>query len=1550
MALPLPNFQELGRDIKNRLDTLETDVSTKISTADANATFLPIKGKAESAKIADSATTADKLTTSSNFSISGGATAAGVAYNGTADVQLVVTSIDGTKVTGSVPSATKATQDAAGNVIATTYAKQSQLPTVMGAASAAAAGSSGLVPQPAAGSNTKFLRGDATQQTVTDPTVTQSSTTIDGSLPILIKNSTTSTAETGPVKYATTVTVNPSTSTITATNFVGTASKTIADKSGNDITTTYAKQADLTSSTGRINSIENTTINLTGDVTGSATIGTAGSASITATIANSGVTAGTYGPTSNKTLGYGDTFTVPSVTVNAKGQTTAGATRTFTLPAAQDLSDYAKTADLPTTMVGATGSAGGKSGLVPASTAGDQNKVLSAGGTWVEQSTQQQVDWNAASGVTSIANKPTLGALAAKNSVAYSEVTGTPDLSVYQTVSDFNAFKIANDTALDSKANKSDVYTKTEVDSKLTSVYTYKGSVANEAALPTTGQTVGDVYNVEDTGMNVAWTANGWDKLGSVVDLSPYAKTADVYSKTVADSTFLTQSNAALTYATVTTINSVTNRVSTLEGKAVDMKGATSSAAGAAGFVPQPIAGDQAKFLRGDGKWAETPNATYTGGTGITVSGNTITNAGVRSVTAGAAANQISVNTNGTTSTITVNNVANATAADSATKATQDSAGQQIDTTYIKGLAVSGKAITYTKGDDTTGTITTQDTTYTNMIGATASAAGKNGLVPAPAAGEQVKFLRGDGTWVVPTDTKYSVMGSATASTGGVSGLVPASAAGDQLKFLRADGTWVVPTDTKYTAGTGIALDGTTFSNAGVRSVTAGASANQISVNTGGTTSTITVNNVANATAATKATQDSAGQQINKTYIKDLSVSGTTITFTRGDDTTGTITTQDTDTKYTAGAGIGITGTTISNAGVRAVKAGTNANQIVVDTNGTSNTITVNNVANAAAASKLATARNVTLAGDVTGSTTFDGSADVTITATVADDSHNHIIANVDGLQGALDAKAPLASPALTGTPTAPTASVATNNTQIATTAFVQAAINEKIAASDAMIYKGTIGNAASGATIAALPATHSVGWTYKVVTAGTYAGKVCEVGDMIICLTAGTVATDSDWSVVQSNIDGAVTGPASSVDAHVATFNGTTGKVIKDSGFTIGTSVPADAKFTDTTYTAGTGIDISGTTISNAGVRSVTAGAAANQISVNTNGTNTTITVNNVAKATAADSATKATQDSAGQQIDTTYIKGLAVSGQTITYTKGDGTTGSFNTQDTTYGSMTGATASTAGSTGLVPAPTAGAQDKYLKGDGTWGTPTDTKYSAGAGIDLSGTTFSNSGVRSIAAGSSANQLVVDTNGTSATITINNVANATNASKATQLTTARTIDGVSFNGTANIVHYGSCSTAAATVEKAVTCTGFTLATGARIIVKFTVTNTAKNPTLNVNSTGATPIYYRGAAISASYLAANRTYQFVYNGTQYELVGDIDTNTDTKVTQTLTTTNAEYSILGMADAAATANKTNTTRFSTGITMNPSTNTITASVFKGSLDGSYLTGTIDGGELT
>ena len=63
-------------------------------------------------------------------------------------------------------------------------------------------------------------------------------------------------------------------------------------------------------------------------------------------------------------------------------------------------------------------------------------------------------------------------------------------------------------------------------------------------------------------------------------------------------------------------------------------------------------------------------------------------------------------------------------------------------------------------------------------------------------------------------------------------------------------------------------------------------------------------------------------------------------------------------------------------------------------------------VSTADQATKLATARNIALGGDVSGSANFDGSANITITATVADDSHNHVISNVDGLQAALDAKA----------------------------------------------------------------------------------------------------------------------------------------------------------------------------------------------------------------------------------------------------------------------------------------------------------------------------------------------------------------------------------------------------------------------------------------------------------------------------------------------------------------------------------------------------------------
>jgi hypothetical protein len=57
---------------------------------------------------------------------------------------------------------------------------------------------------------------------------------------------------------------------------------------------------------------------------------------------------------------------------------------------------------------------------------------------------------------------------------------------------------------------------------------------------------------------------------------------------------------------------------------------------------------------------------------------------------------------------------------------------------------------------------TDTNTTYTNMGAASASAAGKAGLVPAPAAGAQAKYLRGDGTWQTPPNTTYAVANEST--------------------------------------------------------------------------------------------------------------------------------------------------------------------------------------------------------------------------------------------------------------------------------------------------------------------------------------------------------------------------------------------------------------------------------------------------------------------------------------------------------------------------------------------------------------------------------------------------------------------------------------------------------------------------------------------------------------------------------------------------------------------------------------------------------------------
>lgn len=80
---------------------------------------------------------------------------------------------------------------------------------------------------------------------------------------------------------------------------------------------------------------------------------------------------------------------------------------------------------------------------------------------------------------------------------------------------------------VDSKitAAKAGLATETYVNNKVSSVYKYKGSKDTYASLPTTGNTVGDVWNVVDkNGQNFAWTGSAWDALGETIDLSGYMK------------------------------------------------------------------------------------------------------------------------------------------------------------------------------------------------------------------------------------------------------------------------------------------------------------------------------------------------------------------------------------------------------------------------------------------------------------------------------------------------------------------------------------------------------------------------------------------------------------------------------------------------------------------------------------------------------------------------------------------------------------------------------------------------------------------------------------------------------------------------------------------------------------------------------------------------------------------------------------------------------------------------------------------------------------------
>ena len=276
-----------------------------------------------------------------------------------------------------------------------------------------------------------------------------------------------------------------------------------------------------------------------------------------------------------------------------------------------------------------------------------------------------------------------------------------------------------------------------------------------------------------------------------------------------------------------------------------------------------------------------------------------------------------------------------ATSAASATTATNDTKGQAI-TSYIRGLSVNGRTVTYTKGDGTTGTITTQDnntdtkvtqsavkdsdyTNYRSLIwGASNSAT--VGFTPSTVTDGVFSctnlYVQPSSGTIFATKFKGNLDGNVAWGnvTGKPSTFAPSShthtrsqitdlgmAAGKNIRGLTAQGAsgWKdVATDAQYVPDmTFIAYWNGAYS---------GSASNLAYCNRGAFGTIVTKNTGDYAAAGHTHTWDSitnkpstfAPSAHNHSVIKSLSVSGTTLTWTKDDGTTGNLTTQDTNTTY----------------------------------------------------------------------------------------------------------------------------------------------------------------------------------------------------------------------------------------------------------------------------------------------------------------------------------------------------------------------------------------------------------------------------------------------------------------------------------------------------------------------------------------------------------------------------------------------------------------------------------------------------------------------------
>ena len=181
----------------------------------------------------------------------------------------------------------------------------------------------------------------------------------------------------------------------------------------------------------------------------------------------------------------------------------------------------------------------------------------------------------------------------------------------------------------------------------------------------------------------------------------------------------------------------------------------------------------------------------------------------------------------------------------------------------------------------------------------------------------------------------------------------------------------------------------------------------------------------------------------------------------------------------------------------------------------------------------------------------WDGSAYKVIFENVETEDGSSLSEQLENITTELEQKADLSGATFTGSVILP--ADPTQNLEAVTKQYVDRLV--------AGLNEFTVGIVDSSTP---LPATdYTVGQTFRVAEAGTYAGQECETGDLIIVIKdyAAEGASNADFLVVQANVDGAVTGPDASTDANIVVFDGTTGRKIKDSTVTIASVSDAVAK-----------------------------------------------------------------------------------------------------------------------------------------------------------------------------------------------------------------------------------------------------------------------------------------------------------------------------------------------------------------------------------------------------